>query len=53
MNNQEFLNASRKGDLETVRQLLSNKKIDINCKDINNTEKFITFKSNFYMILKF
>lgn len=53
MNNQEFLNASRKGDLETVRQLLSNKKIDINCKDINNTEKFIIFKSNFFMILKF
>ena len=34
MSNQELLEASEKGDLESVRLLLANKKIDINCKDI-------------------
>ena len=34
MSNKEFLKASKKGDLETVRRLLSSKKIDINTKNI-------------------
>ena len=32
--NEELLDASEKGDLESVRRLLSNKHIDINCKRI-------------------
>lgn len=36
MKTQRFLEASKKGDLETVQLLLSSKKIDINMKDILN-----------------
>ena len=32
----ELLKASEKGDIETIRRILSEKKIDINCKDILN-----------------
>ena len=34
MSDQELLGACENGNLETVRQLLASKKIDINCKDI-------------------
>ena len=34
MSNQDLLEASEKGDLESVRRLLANEKIDINCNDI-------------------
>lgn len=34
MSNQELLDASKKGDLESVRRLLENRQIEINCKDI-------------------
>ena len=34
MSNEEFLDASKKGDAESVRRLLASKAIDINFKDI-------------------
>ena len=34
MSNEEFLEASKRGDLETIQRLLASKKIDINMKDI-------------------
>ena len=34
MSNHDLLTASEKGDLKSVRRLLANKKIDINCKNI-------------------
>ena len=34
MSNQELINASQKGDLKSVRQLLENRQIDINYKNI-------------------
>lgn len=34
MDNTKLLKASEIGDLETVKQLLSKKEIDVNCKQI-------------------
>ena len=34
MSNKDLLNASEKGDLKSVQRLLTNKNIDINCKNI-------------------
>ena len=34
MSNQDLLDASKNGDLKSVQRLLTNKNIDINCKDI-------------------
>lgn len=34
MSNQDFIEASDKGDLRTVRRLLASNKIDINARDI-------------------
>lgn len=34
MSNQDLLKACEVGDIKSVQQLLNNKKIDINCKDI-------------------
>lgn len=36
MSNQEFVEASKKGDLETIQRLLESKRININSKDIRN-----------------
>ena len=36
MSNQEFLKASKDGDLESIKKFLSDKKININYKDILN-----------------
>ena len=41
MSNADLLNASEKGDFKLVQQLLANKSIDINCKDILNKKAFI------------
>lgn len=36
MSQQDLLNASKNGDLESVINLLASKQIDINCTDIFN-----------------
>lgn len=33
MKNQDFLDASQNGNLESVKQILASKKFDINCKN--------------------
>lgn len=47
MSNQDLLKACENGDLKFATQLLSSKKVDINCKDIRTRNNLCNFKSNF------
>lgn len=52
MSEEKFLEACDEGDLETVRSLLVNKKININCIDILYQEHSLYSNLNFFIVLK-